>query len=126
MPWKVRLLPDHPVIETCYTGRLTPEELATAIRETTGALRTHKVVRLLGDCRELEGGHSVVDLYYLAETMLASGLPVDLKEAVLLPVAAGTAGMAENVKFWETACFNRGFCVRVFENRNDAVAWLME
>lgn len=42
-------------------------------------------------------------------------------ETLILPVHRPSM---EDVRFWETACGNRGFCVRVFDDRDAAIAWL--
>ncbi|MFZ2449678.1 MAG: hypothetical protein WAW36_04065 [Methylovulum miyakonense] len=41
-----------------------------------------------------------------------------LKEAILLP---SLPAPIENVKFWETACYNRGLRVRIFDDRQNAL-----
>lgn len=34
MPWQAQLLPTHPILETCYSGLLTKDELFDAFRAT--------------------------------------------------------------------------------------------
>ncbi|MEI8340010.1 MAG: hypothetical protein WCH43_00550 [Verrucomicrobiota bacterium] len=122
MPWHTILLEDLPVIETRYSGVLTPAELSSAAREIFDLIREHNRTFLLADCTALGGGHSIVDLYALAETLASGNLVPNLKEAVLLPSLPDSV---ENVKFWETACINRGIRVRIFCNRQSALDWLM-
>jgi hypothetical protein len=122
MPWKVTVHPELPVVETRYEGVLTQAELSDAIRETLAQGRVNNTALFLGDCTALAGGHSAVDLYFLADAVVASGVSHTLKEALLLPELPGSA---ENVRFWETTCYNRGFRVRIFQERAQALAWLM-
>lgn len=122
MPWQVRVLEDHPVVETCYTGRLSADELAAAVRETLAAARAHNEVLVLGDCTGLEGGHSIFDLFATVDLVIASGLAGRMREAVLLPSLPESL---ETVHFWETACRNRGLCVRIFADRQEALHWLL-
>jgi len=123
MPWRTSVHPDLPIVETCYSGVLSQPELATAISETLALAHARGLNLFLGDCTALVGGHSVVDLYFLADALAASGLGHTIKEAVLLP---GLPDSAENVRFWETACYNRGFKVKIFLDRESAIKWLME
>ena len=123
MPGSVQVLHDHPIIETSYRGVVSPESLMLLVRETIMTSRASGVTRLLADCTELAGGHSVVDLYAMVETFLANDPDGAAREAVLLPKGHEAF---ENVRFWENACRNRGLCVRLFEDRGQAVAWLME
>ncbi len=123
MPWNVSAPAALPIIETRYEGVLAPSELADAVRETLVLARSSGRMLFLGDCRAMTGGHSVVDLYSLAEVLLSSGMGRGLKEAVVLPSLPESA---ESVRFWETACLNRGLRVRIFLDRESALAWLLE
>lgn len=123
MPWCAKILADVPVIETFYSGILTPAELNAAAQETLVLARAHGTNLLLGNCTALEGGHSIVDLFRLAEDLAKSGVGRTLKEAVLPPVAPGEA--VKHVQFWETICRNRGIRVRVFADRQAALDWLI-
>lgn len=122
MPWNARLAPDVAVIETTYAGFLSPEEVAAAIAQTMELVRAHGVTRLLADCTTLEGGHSIVDLLAFVESVASTDGASALKEALLLPALAASA---ENVRFWETACLNRGINSRIFSDRSRAIAWLL-
>jgi hypothetical protein len=122
MPWQATIHPDLPIIETCYSGILSSSDLAAAAHETLNLAKTHAMTRLLGDCTQLAGGHSIVDLYLLADAVAVSGLAYTLKEAILLPSLEASS---ENVKFWETTCFNRGIRVRIFTERQLALNWLI-
>jgi hypothetical protein len=122
MPWHAGVSPDHPIIETMYAGNLTPDELSDAVMETLSLIRAHDVMLLLADCTTLEGGHSISDLYGLADAVLKTGLAHRIKEAVLLPEIPDTE---ERVRFWETTCFNRGITVRIFDDRQKALDWLL-
>ena len=122
MPCHVMINPEHPVIEISFSGSITRFELADVIRETLALAEAQENPRILADCSLLTGGHTSIDLYYLAETVSTSGIAHRLKEAVLLPELPESS---ENVKFWETTCYNRGIRVSVFTDRQQALAWLM-
>ena len=122
MPWSTRVDPDFPIVVTRYEGVLEPSELSEAIRESLVVARDCGRNLFLGDCSALAGGHSVVDLYALADALLASGVVRGFREAVLLPALPDSA---ENVRFWETTCLNRGIRVRIFLDRESALAWLL-
>jgi len=123
MPWQVSIAPGSPFVETTYSGVLTPPELADAVRKTLRQAGTHGLKRFFADCTPLEGGHSILDLYTLADSLAKGDLSAVEREAVLLPALPAPA---ENVQFWETACLNRGLNVRIFLDRELAVAWLLE
>lgn len=122
MPWQVSVHSDPVVIETRYAGAISPSDLQNAVRETLALAKTHASQRFLSDCGDLIGGHSVFDLYFLADALQQSGLPHPVREAVLLP---GLPEPEANVRFWETTARNRGIDARLFVDRASALAWLL-
>lgn len=122
MPWHASLLPDHPIVETRYSGELSATELGAAAGATLELAKTHGTNLFLADCTALVGGHSVFDLYFLADTIRANGFTKMLREAVLLPTLPAPT---HNVEFWKTTAINRGFDVRLFSDRADALGWLL-
>ena len=125
MPWHTHYHADTCIVETVYSGSLTPTEVERAVRGTLALGVEHSATRFLTDCAGLTGGHSITDLYGMLEILLSSGLPYTVREAVVLPPSSDPVA-AENVSFWELACRNRGINVRVFLDRVSAFAWLSE
>jgi hypothetical protein len=123
MPWEVRLLADLKIVETTYTGRVTPQDLEKAAIATLSLARENETNRYLGDCTGLESGHSLVDLFDLVSSLNAGPVDRRSKEAILLPTSPDVAA---EVQFYETTSRNRGLNVRVFRDRHDAIAWLSE
>lgn len=123
MSWSATLSSDLPIIETRYVGVMTPSELSDAVQETLRLVQTSGRTLLVGDCSQLVGGHSITDLYRLAASLEASGMVNKLKEAVLLP---SVPEANETAEFWETVSHNRGMDVRLFSDRQSALAWLFE
>lgn len=125
MPWHTQFHPEYGVVETAYCGLLSPPELQSAVEATLALAREHGSVRFLSDCTTLEGGHSVFDLYALLDVLESWGFRRGWKEALLFPLAEDSTA-ADDVLFWQTACSNRGFFVRIFRDRTEALCWLTE
>lgn len=124
MPWEFHLHPEHPVIEATYSGLLGPAELSDSVKAFGVLARESGRGLLLSDCTSLEGGHTLLDLYGLADIILSSGESRLLqREALILPELPDSA---EKVGFWETVCYNRGLDVRVFKDRGSALEWLLK
>lgn len=124
MPWQMIHHPQLGVIETLYSGELTPDELYAAAKAALSLGAEHSAWRFLGDCVGLQGGHSVVDLYGVLELLQAAGFTPSMREALLVPESPD-APMAEEIAFWQTACLNRGVEVRIFHERAAALDWLV-
>lgn len=121
MPWSLRYLPESHAVETVYAGALAAPELRAAVTATLDLALRSGTVAFLGDCRTLEGGHSVFDLYELAKVVATLPDRDLFREAILI---APDATSRADVEFWETTCANRGLRVRLFERRDEALAWL--
>lgn len=122
MTWTIAINTQGPFLAVVYTGMVSAEELRQSAEETLRLARANGIVRVLADTRGLQGGHSLADLYFLSD-WLVEQQAFALREAVLMPVSAA---VQDNARLWETACFNRGLKVKVFVERDAALAWLLE
>ena len=118
----VRLLPGTPVVETVYAGHVGREDLERLAQQTFELAQAHGATRVLSNCERLQGGHTYADLMHVAMTYAPRAARDAVREAVVLPVdPASTAA----IRFWETAAANRGLNVRLFSDRDAALAWLV-
>ncbi len=121
MPWQTEYRADAGVIHTTFTGLVSPAELAAALAAAISLAARHGAHRFLTDLRRLDGGHSVFDLYALAETLHDLPLAPGAREALVMPTSPRAANDAD---FWETVCRNRGYEVRGFADPAGALGWL--
>lgn len=121
VPWQVQYHARLAVVETEFRDDLSPTDLVAAVHGAVAVARNHGTHLFLADCTCLTGVYSVFDLFALAESLHEFGLPRGSREALIMPSAPGAAFDAE---FWETVCRNRGFDVRRFAAREQALAWL--
>jgi hypothetical protein len=120
MPWKIEYDHDLKNIEIHYEGTLTPDELLAAVHATIALAKERQTRLILTNLTKMEGGLSIVDLYDLADLLVALNLG-HFKEAVLY---SRLSASRQDVAFWETVCINRGLAVRVFTDRQEALEWL--
>jgi hypothetical protein len=121
MAFQSRFVPESNYIEIEYKGNISTNELIEAAVASLDLARKNAISRFLADCTNLSGGHSVIDLYELISLYESLGIPRNFKEAVLLPAIPKSV---DNVKFYETASTNRGYSVKIFDNREEALTWL--
>lgn len=110
------------VVTTVYAGQLSVEQFREAIADAVAGLAQGRRL-FLTDCTGLELGPSTLAVFDQVQGLEADGLAGHYREAVLLPAGAVPA---RDVEFWETACRNRGMDVRIFEERDQALAWLAD
>lgn len=123
MPFKIEILQEPERIEVAYYGKVTEEELRLAIKEFMDKKGGSKYLLVLTDCLGITTSPSVLDVYERINMYEKLGIDTKTKEAILIP---SDQVVVENVKFYETACLNRGYNVRIFENRQEAIDWLKQ
>ena len=94
------------------------EEVIAYAMEVVNAAIQFNCRKILCDERELEYSISVIDTYQLAE--IASQYAFTLTK---IAIVCDTKFL-ESGKFYETVASNRGLCVRVTSNYEDAIEWL--
>jgi len=124
MPWTVEYDHELDVVKGTYVGRVTADEFKEATIKAIGLAKDHNTNLFLIDDSNWEGGASVAGLIGLPD--LYEKLKADRcsRAALILP-SSGTAAL-EDARFYETVCLNRGWQVKVFSTRQDAVAWLID
>jgi hypothetical protein len=122
MAWKTNLVENPSYIEVTYSGKVSPEELFKALENAVLLSRENKIILFLADLTEMIGGHSVFDLYGIISIYETLKLDAKAKEAIIMTSLQDTV---DEIKFYETTCKNRGFNVRIFKQREEAISWLV-
>lgn len=123
MPVRIAVHEDERFVEATFEGPIAPTELMEAVLECLAAARRIGTPNFFADCTALLPGQSAFDIYHLVQGYEALGVERTMREAVLVP--AGTA-TEQDLAFYETVASNRGYCVRVFVDRDQALGWLLE
>jgi hypothetical protein len=109
------------VIELSYAGKVGPDDLQAMLRAAVETGTRTSILRYLADLTEMSGGHSAGDLFAVVQAMEQMGIPRTMREAIV--PRPGSIPEAD-ARFFEDACRNRGFDVRIFPDRASALAWL--
>ena len=108
-------------MESAFSGEVTPEEQEANMRRASAMARQRGSFRFLTDLSAMQRGLTPGKLLEAIEHLDALGLPRSLREALILPAGSMTAA---DVRFYEDACQNRGWNMRIFPDRASALAWL--
>ena len=122
LAWSLKFNSELKIIELIYSGLVSPSELNDAFVAASSLLKKEQTSLALADCSKMVGGHSITDLYFLIILYESNDLR-GMKEAIILPSLKATI---EEVKFYEMACLNMGYTVKIFSNVEDATTWLIE
>jgi hypothetical protein len=123
MTWHLQFRQTGGLIETIYSGTISPPELEASVLATLALSAEKKASRFLVDGRAMQGGHTMMDLYAQMETVLKHSFAEPPHEAIVLAPEA-PAEVAENIEFWAAALRLRGYDVQIFIERAQALAWL--
>jgi hypothetical protein len=112
------------IVELVYTGPYTAAESRESTSRAIALGKEHGDANALVDATEAELAISIVDLLDLPDTQYnAQDMSRKIRVAVLPPRKPESE---EDARFYETACLNRGWQVRLFTSRDDAIEWLTE
>jgi hypothetical protein len=110
------------IIELVYTGRYTPQESRESTSKAIALGKEHGDADALVDATEAKLEVSIFDLFDLPDRQyVAQDMKRKIRIAVIPPRRPEDQ---EAARFYETACFNRGWQVRLFPDRDDAIEWL--
>jgi len=123
MTCKVEYHPDLKLVECVVEGFLTVNELLEATIATVSLSVEKETNLILVDDSKLEKTVETVDIYELPQSYEDLNIDRKIKAAVILPISLQAR---EDVQFYETVCQNRGWDIAVFEQRQEAIDWLME
>ncbi len=121
MPVTCHVLVEDGIVESVYVGICAQADLLANFHRAHQMARDNGSTRFLTDLSGMaQGPHpaDLVDAIHLRDQM---GIPRNVKEGVVCPPGLMSAADA---KFYEDACHNRGWSVRVFPERAAALAWL--
>jgi hypothetical protein len=107
-------------------GKVSLAEAKRTFTEILGAVARNKVSKVLIDGRGLSGNPQIIERFYFgkfaAQTVMDfvdRGVSRYTQFAYVLEVP-----VLDPKRFGETVAVNRGMCVKVFDNLNDAYEWL--
>jgi alpha-beta hydrolase superfamily lysophospholipase len=121
--WRVERIEELKIVALTFSGDVAGSDLIDASREVIRRLAEHGASDVLGDFSAVEtlttSNFTLLDL--IEDVYVAEGVDRATRIALLPPHASDSA---ESVRFYETACRNRGWRARVFETREAALVWL--
>jgi hypothetical protein len=126
MSWSYEHNPTLGVVEVVYKSEVSARDLRESTSELIELGKREGLNRFLVDAADmtLAPSTSLVDAYDLpTRQYVEQGADRQCRVAIYLP---DSARARDAVRFYETACVNRGWMVKVFSERQEAVKWLAQ
>lgn len=123
MPFTINHNATLGIIEVTYRGRVSGNELKAATSLCIALGKKTGVIKFFVDEIGMELEASLVDMLHLpTRQYVKEAADRKGRVAVMLPASEKAR---ESVRFYEIACQNDGWDVRVFSERQSAMDWLM-
>ncbi|MFA5322995.1 MAG: hypothetical protein WC373_10015 [Smithella sp.] len=121
MAWKVELDAEHGCIHTVYSGIVTKNDIVSSMTETLRMISGKGPQKFLSEWIDATSKLSTIDIFNIPGEWESSEAN---QGSVLALVVQKNAKSQKDAQFYENACVNRGWRVRIFTQRNDAIEWL--
>jgi len=121
MAYKVEWDQEKGFIHTVYSGVVTKQALLESLAETLKMIEGKGPQKFLSEWISAFPKLSTAEIFAIPGEWESAGVD---RKSVLAVVVPKRAKSWEDAKFYENVCRNRGWRVRVFDDRNEAIAWL--
>lgn len=121
MAWKVNWDPEKGFVHTVYSATVTKQDLLDSMAETLRMIEGKGPQKFFTEWISAFPKLSTAEIFSVPKDWEAAGID---KESILAVVVQKVAKSWEDAKFYENVCRNRGWRVRVFKDRTEALAWL--
>ncbi len=118
MPYTVEFDASIPCVKIVLTGTFDLEAVRECARAAAEAAKGKSCQNILYDWRRAAIDIPLGDLYRLPVLLEAEGIGRSYRRALLV------SKQMEDFRFYETACRNRGYAVRVFDDETHTIIWL--
>ena len=115
------LVPEHAIVEMVTYGHFSVHDAWAAVDAGAVLCVEHDVWNALSDMSGVTHTPPPSEVVRFADELSRRGLPRRYRQAVVRPTDAIAATW---IDLYATAAVNRGLVVRVFRDRDEAIAWL--
>jgi len=124
MAWSINNNPDRQYVEGIFKGKTSWQDIQALTAECITIQREQGARYFLINTLEMLPTASIADVFQLpAHEYEQQGVDRETRIAIVFSPYGESQDI---VTFYETACVNRGWQVRCFTNKHDAMSWLGE
>lgn len=123
MAWIVEYNNTLRIVDVALNGSVSGPEVHELTSRAIGLLKKQGTLEVLVDTTEMEWAPPIVDIYSLPGQYETEALDRRVRIALVAPKSSVAK---QATQFYENACTNRGWLVRSFASRDEAIAWLTD
>lgn len=122
MEWNIIINDEHKYIEVITRGIADKESSLSMVKAVINEVEARNIKKVLFNHRNLENViGSVLDIYQRPQELKESGLKFNGKTALIIKPEHW-----EHYRFLETVCKNQGILVSIFQDKEEAISWLLK
>lgn len=121
MAWDVKYLADEKIINIVNKASLTSKDYVEQLIKALELAKKHNTHLFLSDNREATNKAAIFEIFYLPAFFDKFGADKRNKLGVIVPKSSDKN---ESYEFFETVCINRGWNVKLFRGKQNAIEWL--
>lgn len=122
MAWSSKFKSELGIVETVYRGPTTRTDIRKGTTAAISAAKQAGTTRYLVDVADMDLAATMMDLYDLPASQYESD-QLDRRSRIAI-LSPKDERAREATRFYEVACVNRGWSVKVFADREEAMGWL--
>ena len=121
MKWKIVIHEEDKYIEVTTSGIADGDGSLNMAKAISQTMRAHRINKALIDHRYVDGVvGSTMDVYHRPKVFRLIGANLRIKIAEIIKPEH-----EEHFKFFERVCLNQGYHLAVFQDKDEALAWLL-
>ena len=113
----------HHIVESIFSDIITEEELILETTQCIALGNENSTNLFLCDASNAIVYLGLINVLELEKIHIEENLERTSKIALIEPISKESKNFAS---FYETACLNRGWNVKIFQDRQTAIGWLQE
>jgi hypothetical protein len=122
MKWDIIINDQNKYVEVITSGIADKDGSLNMAKAITHAMKTNRITKALIDHRNVESVHgNIADIYERPRLFRIIGIILRIKIAEIIK-----SEHLEHFKFLETVSVNQGYRMSIFQDREKALAWLLE
>jgi hypothetical protein len=122
MEWKIVINDEDRYVEVTTSGIADKDGSLDMAKAITHTMRTNRITKALLDHRNVVSVMGdTVDIYDRPKLFRIIGVILRIKIVEIIKPEH-----LEHFKFFETVCVNQGYQISVFQDKEKALAWLLE
>ena len=120
MSWTVEYVPEKEMVRVVARDQIFTQDARAQAAEATALIKKHDADFVLADYSAVQLEVSLANLYWLPDYYLKLGAPQHIRIAVIL---SRTGSQLESYQFYQVACKNAGYNVKLFDCADAAERW---